>query len=278
MKNHIANPDRALSLSRQESGFTLIELLLTVTVMVAIAFTVTGTFIGVDQDARAQLTRVEMQEVAAAIRQFRQDTGYYPKQGLFNHVADGGSIDLDPGNDPDPAVDISRFESPANLEQLYQEPTTDNDIPATTTGPCANCVMRWDPDTGRGWRGPYLKRESLVDVGDDLEEDGLGNPDTIATGPHLNVLGVADPQEQAPQFDGGADDCTENLANTACLLDWRPRAGDPSFLTHGRPFLYFIMSSADANVTGCNSPCVTAFGLNGRYDQGNDDDIVVSVN
>ncbi len=273
----------------RESGFTLIELLIILTILVAVAFTVTSVFTGVDQDARAQVTRAEMDEVAQAIRQFRQDTGYYPKDGPFDHEDQGGQVDLAVA-DPDPAALLDRFNSPANLSQLYVQPTNNAAPPDAA---CTNCVLPWNIDTGRGWRGPYLKRENRVDVGDDLEVNGDDDPAIVETAPILNLLGVADPQEFSPlnaagAFCDGDEAPVETPANTNCILDWRPitddgdaddNDGDRAFLTHGRPYLYFINPAAVGNVTGCLSvPCLLAFGSNGSYNQGGVDDIVVSVN
>ena len=259
--------------AQAESGFSLIELMVVIAVLIAVVSIGVSTFTGVDEDARATLTRAELQEVAKAIRQFRQDTGYYPKEGPFDHEENGGQVDLNP-TDPEPAADLLLFESPANLEQLYRQPTNDGNDPAAD---CSNCVLPWDAESGRGWRGPYLKRENLVDVGDALIEDGTGNPVDIDTAVHFSVWGVADPSELRPQVGGGGD-CVENPGNTACVLDWRPYSGGPAFLTHGRPFLYFIADAAEGNVTNCTAPCIVALGPNGDYEQGDNDDIVVSVN
>lgn len=286
MKNKNNTIRQALAVLRREDGLTLIELLVVLAILVAVAGIASSTLSGVDQDTRAELTRTEMMQIAAAIRQFRQDTGYYPKQGIFDHEDNGGQADVTAA-DPDPAADLDKFESPANFSQLFIQPTTDGAAPNIVANVCTNCVLAFDVNTGRGWRGPYLKQESLADVGDGLDPTGAGDP---GLGNDIKyLLGVADPQEFTPECIAGDE---ENVANTNCVLDWRPPPTpfpltDPplqlAFETHGRPFLYFIDPLAGTNavpgtVAGCAVPCLVALGANGVYEQGGPDDIVVSVN
>jgi prepilin-type N-terminal cleavage/methylation domain-containing protein len=270
MKNKKISLRQALAVLRREDGLTLLELMVVLAIVVAVAGITTGAFTQVDRTTRADLTRTEMQQVAAAIRQFRQDTGYYPKQGIFDHASN-----VPPGLVTAAAEAQGPFNSPANLRQLFFQPTTDG----------TTAILPFDIDSGRGWRGPYLKRENLVDVGENLVADGTGFPDTTAdpdTSAHKNVPGVADPQDFSPET-GLGPNCEENVGNTLCIFDWRPIPGDPAFLTHGRPFLYFIDVAAEPNVDGCDVPCLVALGANGSYEPDivtfpNRDDIVVSVN
>lgn len=265
MKNKNNSLRQTLAVLRREDGLTLLELLTVLAIVVAVAGIASSSFNGVDRRTRAELTRTEMMQVAAAIRQFRQDTGYYPKQGIFGHVGN-----TPPGLVEAGAVPQDEFDSPANFYQLFSQPTTDGTV----------AILPFDENTGRGWRGPYLTRENLVDVGESLDEDGNGSPDTTAdpdTDAHKNIQGVADPQEFNPVVSGGGD-CGEDAGNTLCILDWRPIPADPAFIRHGRPFLYFIDLDAETNVAGCAVPCLVALGVNGFYDQGGVDDIVVSVN
>lgn len=272
MKNKNNSLRQTLAVLRREDGLTLLELLTVLAIVVAVAGITSSSFNGVDRRTRADLTRTEMMQVAAAIRQFRQDTGYYPKQGIFGHVGN-----TPPGLVEAGAVPQDEFDSPANFYQLFSQPTTDGTV----------AILPFDENTGRGWRGPYLTRENLVDVGDDLKTNGDDDLDVIATAALLYLPGVADPQEFRPVVSGG-NDCDEVAANTACILDWRPiiddgdtddEDGDAAFLRHGRPFLYFIDPNADdPQVTNCAVPCLVALGANGFYEQGTGDDIVVSVN
>ncbi len=209
---------------RPQRGFTLIELLVVAALLVAVSFIAFSGYDGVVADAKEQVARAEMQEIAKAIRQFKQDTGYYPKQGPFG-------LDLAPfvgGIDPDdlPAQagdsDAEReawFYSPANFWQLFECPrVTENGHPQWL-GCTGSAAQSWDPARGRGWRGPYVlsDSESLVDLSSDLAPDGSGDPVERGGTARLieEVSGIADPFENnlidAPGFD----------THDGLLLDWR---------------------------------------------------------
>ncbi len=216
-----------------------------VSILAATAFVATGAFQGISQQANDGLVRTEMQEIARAIRQFRQDTGYYPKTGPFARVAEGGMV-------PN-SVDSAWFYSPANFSQLFIEPT-DGSTP----------IMAWDINVGRGWRGPYLKgfSEGFVDIRADINsaDSPAGNVsgDPLSGGDIPDVPGIADPFEHRAES-----------VSSGTLLDWVMTAGGTDPLkTWGRPYLLFDLDS---------SPTLISMGPNGEYNQGGGDDIVLNI-
>ncbi len=156
-----------------QQGFSLLELLVVVAILVAVSFIATSVLTGVDQDAQEQVTRVQMVEIAKAIRQFKADTGYYPKQGAFDLEPSfgGGTVpiaSLPAHAGADNAARTRWFYSPVNLEQLWRNPLAGEPLGT------------WNPDTGRGWRGPYLTGfddEVELDIHDGINDGtAAGNP------------------------------------------------------------------------------------------------------
>lgn len=149
-----------------------------------------------------------------------------------------------PGQGPFPARAHS-----ADWQQLLVQPN----------GP-GGPIMPWQIDVGRGWNGPYLSAntEGRVTIGSNLQLDGSGNPEAGAL---ITVFSMADSviQERAP----------------GTALAWQATANNID-VVRGAPILLFSNAAANANVLGCLAPCVLSFGLNGIYEQGNGDDVVLS--
>jgi len=252
-----------------QSGFTLLEMLVTISILAAIAFITTGWFRGVREDSNDQLVRSEMQAIAKAIRQFKQDTGYYPGVGPFalSSIAPNGATDCPAMVPGDGGVDRDSlpggaggawFSSPANFWQLLERPQL-----------CANhplaALANWNPDTGRGWRGPYLKgfAEGFVDIRDDINSYANGsNGDPLVGNNIQDVIGIADPFEHKGENAGGDT-----------LLDWSATylgavANEREYW--GRPYLLFDIST---------KPWLVSMGGDGIYNQGatSSDDVVLFI-
>ena len=69
--------------AQDQAGFTLLELLVVLAVLTAVAGIGVLALGNVTGDTRERLARAEMNEIANAIRRFRADTGYWPKEGVF---------------------------------------------------------------------------------------------------------------------------------------------------------------------------------------------------
>lgn len=228
-------------------GFTLLELLVIIAIMAAVAFVAGGSYSGVNRQANDQLVRSEMQELAAAIRRFKQDTGYYPKTGPFRLAIDGGAV-VDAGL-PTHVTGLSDdakrrwFYSPANLYQILA-----TDSPLKDTG---HQLASWNKETGRGWRGPYLRGgDGYVDLRDGINSGtAAGKPaeDPLSGSDVHDVNGVADPFEYRPATVGGVS-----------LLNWSRTPGGKDIPVWGRPYLVFGLDGAH--------PWIVSMGPDGEYD------------
>ncbi|WP_169737374.1 type II secretion system protein [Desulfobulbus elongatus] len=245
-------------------GFTLLELLVVLAILAAMAFIATGTFRGANERAEESLVRAEMQEIVKALRQFRQDTGYFPRQGPFalgavgtlNIVTDADLQTV--AHSGTTAAERARwFNSPANFYQLLVGPLLSNHVQG---------LEQWNAETGRGWRGPYLSgfRDGCVDIGDDInpgQNEADGSPTAGVSIPDVN--GLADPFLRRPVAGGGV-----TVGNT--LLDWSslPRPNRNALNQWGSPYLFLQVDGRWSLVS---------MGPNGRYEQGGGDDIVLPV-
>lgn len=230
------------------AGFTLLEIMTVVVLLATVTGGVLVLFGDVEDDATDQIALSEIQEIRKALWRFKKDTGWLPKQGPFDlETQPGGAVPLSnlPGYVP-AGQEAAWFQTPANFWQLYENPLAGTGHP----------LEQFNPNTGRGWRGPYLTRtgEGLVDVGDNLQTDGSGNP---TTGTVLSqVHAVADPFVAQP-------------INGSYLV-WRTEPGDPPLSRWGRPYLLFDLD--DTSVAR-----LVSMGRNRTYEGGAGDDIVVDL-
>lgn len=216
--------------SQRIQGFTLLELLVVVTLLAVLASVALLANEGVSDQAELDATKFEMAELRKALRQFRQDTGTFPGQG--DYACDGAAMDFSSFAflaSATPAQREAWCSSPANFWMLFIDPFS-----ATTND--------WNPDTKRGWHGPYLSRSgpSYVDVGSES-----------------NVRGIAD-----------------GFASPVFL--WRVRPTDTETVQAGSPYVLLEPASVDARVASFG-PDVTDDGVNADKCLPNDDDIVLCL-
>ncbi len=138
---------------KKQQGFTLLELLVVVSVLATLAGITAVAMDGYEQDAQEQLVQTEMKRIASAIYRFKEDTGYFPKEGVF----------------PDNTNNY-------DLSWLFDSPVSGG-----------LQVLPWDVNSGRGWNGPYIdvgsqERVSKTDCDLDLVAAGdtfVGLSDTF---------------------------------------------------------------------------------------------------
>jgi prepilin-type N-terminal cleavage/methylation domain-containing protein len=244
---------RHLALRRQ-AGFTLLELLMVIFILASVAGGVLVVYDGIAEDAQLAVARAEMAELKKALLRFRQDTGYFPRQTtgpfIFENIPDDRFPDWVPE-----AQRRAWFDSEYNFWLLYgREDDTDN--PATPQR--ENCPLApdhplctWNPDSNRGWRGPYLTRhaEGLVDVPDDSDNE------------IPNVRGVADPFEASPDCDG------DPAVPDGCTFEWRQTASSPDRRRWGRPYRLLGVDGNNARIV--------SLGPDGEYASPDSSDLCV---
>jgi hypothetical protein len=107
---------------------------------------------GVQQRAEQQLSLDRLQQVRAALLDFKRDMGFFPGQGPLAaanlDLSDYNYVDGDnPGTEnPDAATLDAWAVHPLNLWMLFERPR-DNGDPNR---------WRWRKEIARGWNGPYL--------------------------------------------------------------------------------------------------------------------------
>lgn len=244
-------------------GMTLLELLVVVAILAALSGVGWAAYQGVQQEAQDALADARLAQLAAALRRFKADTGHWPGDGPFALAATGNTetalgerrvscSDTSAGLwlrsqlpaivVPPAVVDVEAWregwaQHPANLWQLLQTPLL-----------CANHplgrLQDWQPESRRGWNGPYLGAEQLgwVEVGSDLARDGSGDPSSGAL--QSNMRGLPAGRTLPPVAAGNAA-CAGPSAD--CAWRWRVlpttasgfEADRHTLARQGRPLLYF---------------------------------------
>ena len=161
-------------------GFTLLEVLMVVSILAIVGGAIIYSMMGIRSKIAEDLSDYESSTVYKALKQFRRDTGYYPKQGPFALESPGGPGKIDPANndhwpsflsDKSAAERTAWFHHPANFYQLVLA-----ESPLKSTG---HALESFNIQAGRGWRGPYIKDGvvSLI-VGDAEEYDPVADAHT----------------------------------------------------------------------------------------------------
>lgn len=219
-----------------QNGFTLIELLIVTAILASLAGGAVIMVGAADQSSHVQIGQIEIGEIREALIQFKRDMGYLPTQGPLALTDDGGAVAA-------PVEGEDWFYNPANFAPLFENPFAGS----------SHALASWNPDTKRGWRGPYLSSsaEKFVTIGDSIQADGSGSP---ALGDLLDkVMGVADPFLGLP------------VGN---YLSWKSCEGGNPIERQGCPYL--LLDAGDAQ-----NARILSFGPNRTYEGGGGDDIVL---
>lgn len=234
------------------AGFTLLELLVVITLLVIIAGFSLSAYEDVQDQAGHDAVIYEMAELRNALLQFRRDSGTndFPRHGIYEctDIANGNPTDINPDIDSQlpteaggsDAAKIAWCQHPANFWMLFINPFDDVTTTAVEEG-------GWNPDTKRGWNGPYLQRKSgYVDMDKDLLMGGSG---TLTSGAVIaNLWGISSPFVTPPKSD--------------IYLVWRQQITGDDLPKSGTPYLLFDLDSVDAD----NPARLVSLGQNHNYD------------
>ena len=185
---------------KRQQGFTLLELLVVVSVLAALAGIAAVAVDGYEQEAQEQLVQVEMKRIANAIYRFKEDTGYFPKEGIFTADNLFGTSDSSP--------EKSEYEDFSNLSWLFSSPQLyDTNGDGDTDGSDSNStnLLDWSVVTGRGWNGPYITTESqqrFLSSNCDLYPDDLSTLDVDSS-----IPAKSDTFERGKSYDPDNDEC-----------------------------------------------------------------------
>ncbi|PHS29699.1 MAG: hypothetical protein COA95_11440 [Methylophaga sp.] len=153
---------------QSSTGLTLIELLVVVLILAILAGIMLTSHEDVSEQARYDITKFEMVELRKALLQFRRDSNEFPcriyRSG--DYVADitvmsnmdFTSLPLTPTVADYHSWCKNEFSGQieSGLSMLFKFPYDDLDV--------AFIPLLWNPDTNRGWNGPYLHNQDITDT------------------------------------------------------------------------------------------------------------------
>lgn len=168
------------SQTNKHAGFTLIELLLIIVLLGILSVAAINAFDGNEDQARENITRLELVELQKALLQFRRDNRELPcriyRVGSYNPY--------DFRTDFGDAGFIDSFDLPAGGATLATwqawcladfsngiETIASNALYMISVFPyeiADHVSLTWNRNTQLGWNGPYVSHEGLL--------DGWGNP------------------------------------------------------------------------------------------------------
>lgn len=128
-------------LAQLDRGFTLIELLVVLAVLVSIAGIAVSTYGNLEEEEKVAIARIEMAHLATAVKQFKEDTGFWP--GYGGNPTDGGY----------------RYNNNPFFWGVLIDGMDDRDQEETAEDRAG--VPSWNPVSQRGFRGPYISNKML---------------------------------------------------------------------------------------------------------------------
>jgi prepilin-type N-terminal cleavage/methylation domain-containing protein len=229
-----------------QQGFTLIELLTVITLMTLIVSIAMTSYNGVKDQGRSDITKYELTQIRKALIQFRQDSGThsFPAQGSYDCTDE-----INGGNDTQAnsefsfpteagstnAEKIAWCQHPANFWMLFEDPL----------------AIGWNPDTKRGWNGPYLQRKDgfLKLSGNTIGLDDIAN----------DVWAIANPYVVNQQFTG---------------VQWSFQAAGDVFEQAGAPYVLLVDIT---NTPALYEPRLISAGEDGIFENNSTDDCITPL-
>lgn len=160
----------------RQSGFTLIELLLIVVMIGVLSIAAINAFDGNEEQARENITQLEMVELQKALLQFRRDNRELPcriyRFGIYNPLVfradfgDAGFIDQFTLPAGAASSDEWRDWCQGNLKNSGRVVAA-NGLYALNTFPyeiADFADLSWNRNSQTGWNGPYISQEGLTDA------------------------------------------------------------------------------------------------------------------
>ena len=172
----IPTQERGNERGSRNAGFTLLELLAVIMLLGVLAGGALIAYEGVQDDGEYSLARFEMAEIRKALLQFRRDTRELPcrvyragdyrldvDEMLLNFKdADGNELLASSTAEKEHRwcrngffTDEAIVQQDSGLSMLHRFPYDETDS--------AHTGKLWNPDTRRGWHGPYINEQGLTD-------------------------------------------------------------------------------------------------------------------
>ncbi|WP_431066197.1 type II secretion system protein GspG [Methylotuvimicrobium sp.] len=163
----IPTQERGNERGSRNAGFTLLELLAVIMLLGVLAGGALLAYEGVQDDGEDTLARFEMAEIRKALLQFRRDTHELPcrvyRAGDYQADKDNmteldfAGLPTTPNADEYHAWCRNAFsqQQDSGLSMLHRFPYDETDS--------EHVGKLWNPDTRRGWHGPYINEQGLTD-------------------------------------------------------------------------------------------------------------------
>lgn len=172
-------PNKTSCALQRNNGFTLIEILLVIVLLGIISVVAINAYEGNEDQARENITRLEMAALQKALLQFRRDNRELPcmvyRQGDFSPNTVNDLNAHENYNDFTSGFDLTPVPADAVAWQDWcqedynnsaGEPVASNALVMLNQFPydiAAFDFLLWNSSTQQGWNGAYISREGLTD-------------------------------------------------------------------------------------------------------------------